>query len=269
MIDLKETTLIIPIRIEHPDRLRNAKSVLGYLNSNLKTNVFIYEVADDTSKLEFLDNLENLNIKHWISKPESAFHRTKYLNIMLDEVETPVVSNYDIDVIIDPQNYLECQNSILRREFDVVYPYEFGYGQRAIKPIFDYQGFESSGYSMDFINRDPGNYLELQAEFGHCMFFSTDVYRKFGGENENFVSYGPEDKERGFRFSRLGNKVTWKQGYKIYHFEHHRGSDSSPLNPHIAKNWEIFHTLNNMNAETLFNYYQKVDYTNKYKNIGK
>jgi hypothetical protein len=269
MINLKETTLIIPIKVEHPDRLRNAKTVLGYLNSNLETNVFIFEISDGESKLDFLDQLGNLKIKHWLCEPEPAFHRTKYLNMMLDEVETPVVSNYDIDVIISPENYLESQNSILNREFDVVYPYEFGPGQRAVREIFDYPGFELSGYDINFIDSDPRNYLELQAEFGHCIFFNTDVYRKFGAENENFISYGPEDKERGFRFSRLGMNVTWKHGYKIYHFEHHRGTDSSPMNPYIIRNWDLFHNLNQMNSEDLLNYYLNVEYLKKYKKIGK
>ena len=49
MIDLTNTTLIIPIKIEHPDRYRNAKTVLGYINKHIKTNVFIYEISDGES----------------------------------------------------------------------------------------------------------------------------------------------------------------------------------------------------------------------------
>jgi hypothetical protein len=106
MINLKNCTLIIPIKVEHSDRYRNAKTVLGFLNQHLETNVFIYEICEDgISKLDFLDDLKNLKIKHWKSEDEGIFHRTKYLNIMLDDVQTPVVANYDIDVIIPAEFY--------------------------------------------------------------------------------------------------------------------------------------------------------------------
>jgi hypothetical protein len=59
MIDLTQTTFIIPVKIEHQDRYRNAKTVLGFLNHHFNTNVFIFESSPDgISKLDFLDDLE-------------------------------------------------------------------------------------------------------------------------------------------------------------------------------------------------------------------
>ena len=271
MIDLTNTTLIIPIKIEHPDRYRNAKTVLGYINKHIKTNVFIYEISDGESKLDFLKELENLEIKHWLEQPEEAFHRTKYLNIMLDEVTTPVVANYDIDIILSPDNYIECQESIIKGECDVLYPYEFSEtGQRAVNINFDHSNFGDLEFDIDILDKGNkyGITFDYPAEYGHCIFFNTEVYKKFGAENENFVSYGPEDKERGFRFSRLGLNVQWKPGYLVYHFEHYRGSDSSPLNPHIRKNWEVYENLYKSTEENLLKYYKEVDYIKKYKTIG-
>ena len=37
----------------------------------------------------------------------------------------------------------------------------------------------------------------------------TEIYKKAYGENENFISYGPEDQERAYRFKKLGYKVEW------------------------------------------------------------
>jgi hypothetical protein len=62
--DLKNCTIIIPILIEHEDRYTNAKTVLNYINKNFNTNVFIYEISDSGSKLDFLDSLKNIEIKH-------------------------------------------------------------------------------------------------------------------------------------------------------------------------------------------------------------
>lgn len=63
MIDLTKTTFIIPLMIESSDRYRNAKIILTYLNHHFNTNIIIYEIIDNNSKLDFLNQLTNLNIK--------------------------------------------------------------------------------------------------------------------------------------------------------------------------------------------------------------
>ena len=267
MIDLLDTTIIIPVKIEHIDRYRNAKTVLGFLNNNLKTNVFIFESSNDGhSKLDFLDDLKNLRIKKWIISSEDEFHRTKYLNIMLDEVETKVVVNYDIDVILHPQNFLECQNSIITGESDVIYPYRKGDGQIQIMPNFDLWSFISSGYDMNHLSPSETCRIAL-SECGHCIFFNTDIYRKNGAENENFISYGPEDKERMHRFQKLNYKVNWSNNFYVYHFEHYRGSDSSYENPRFYQNWEEFKKIKGMSEDDLREYYSNIHYSVKYNNI--
>jgi predicted glycosyltransferase involved in capsule biosynthesis len=269
MIDLTKTTIIIPIKIEHKDRYRNAETVLGFLNSNFKTNVFIYEASSSgETRLDFLESLENLNIKHWCIEEKDSFHRTKYLNIMLDEVKTPVVVNYDIDVILDPQNYLECQNEILEGKSKIIYPYENGNGQIMVLESFNYEEFKNSNYSIEFINSSREK-REHSAECGHCIFFDTGIYRMWGGENEDFISYGPEDKERVYRFQKLTNSVSWRQGKKVYHFEHYRGNDSWISNPHFRNNWKIFEEIQKMDIISLINNYRGIHYSNKYKTLCK
>ena len=269
MINLKNCTIIIPVKIEHPDRYRNAKTVLGFLNKHMETNVFIYEICDDgISKLDFLDTLKNLKIKHWKSEDEGVFHRTKYLNIMLDEVETPVVANYDIDVIIKADFYEKIANSISEGDSDVIYPYRFGSGgQRRVLDNFDYEKFYDSGFDLNYIDV-AGPRSDYDSEYGHCIFFNTEIYKKYGAENENFVSYGPEDKERGERFVKMGFNVNWVSESMIYHFEHYRGSDSSNNNPYITPNWNVYNECKAMEGDQLITYYKNQEYNKKYKTIG-
>lgn len=267
MINLLDTTFIIPIKIEHRDRYRNAKTVLNFLNVHFKTNVFIYEISESESKLNFLDELENLNITNWIAPSEGPFHRTKYLNRMLDEVTTPVVVNYDIDIILSPENYLECQNLILQAEADVIYPYEFGQGQYQVFGDIDLDGFYKSGYDVNFLN-SSGKTIINSAECGHCIFFNTEIYKKAKGENERFISYGPEDKERMYRFINMGKKVIWREGEKVYHFEHYRGNDSWGTNPHFQENWKVFDEIKSLSPEGLMEYYESIDYSGIYKTLN-
>jgi len=258
MINLENTTFIIPIKIEHPDRYRNAKTVLGFLNANVKTNVFIHESSDNgMTNLDFLGELKNLKIKMWNIPSEQSFHRTKYLNVMLDEVETPVVVNYDIDVILDPKNMLECQNLIME-EADVIYPYEHGMGQVQVHENFDHMEFMEDGFNINHIDSSERKNLHA-AECGHCIFFKTSIYREFGGENEDFISYGPEDKERMHRFMKISENVIWRSGEKVYHFEHFRGDDSWVTNPYFQSNWNVFNRIIQMRDSQIISYYRDTE----------
>jgi predicted glycosyltransferase involved in capsule biosynthesis len=274
MINLKDCTFIIPLRIEHDDRYRNAFSVLGFLNHHFETNVIIYEISrDGESKLDFLQELGNLEISHSVHRlhPMDFFHRTEYLNIMLDKVKTPVVVNYDIDVILPVESYVECRDSILKGEVDVYYPYVFGLGQYRIEENINRKKFHLSYNPEDLLEEiiKRGTLKEVPlypSEYGHCIFFNTSEYRKFGWENEEFRSYGPEDRERSNRFKKLGKEVKWFDG-KVFHFEHWRGNDSSRTNPHLDNNHKLLDTLESMSSEELLNYYDNVEYRKKYKTL--
>ena len=267
--DLKNCTIIIPVLVEHPDRYNNAKTVLSYINKNFATNVFIYEISEGESKLDFLDDLKNIEIRHWVEKPEEAFHRTKYLNIMLDEVKTPVVANYDIDVIMKPDVYIESVRMILDEGIDVLYPYSFGgMTQRTVlqTPNIHSDLFDNN-LDLNYIDSNSSLFADYYTEYGHCIFFNTKSYRAYGGENENFVSYGPEDKERGKRFVKLGLNVRWIDSFMVYHLEHHRGYDSSPANNFFRENWDIYNHLETLSTHETLEYYNNQEYVKKYKNM--
>ena len=111
MKNLKDCTFMIPVRIEHQDRYNNAKSVLGFLNHHFETNVSIYEVSESgESKLDFLSGLKNLKIDHIIETLpiRKAFHRTKYLNTMLDKVKTPCPPVPAIITFSIPSSLISC-----------------------------------------------------------------------------------------------------------------------------------------------------------------
>ncbi len=267
---------MIPVRIEHQDRYNNSKSVLGFLNRHFQTNIIIYEVSEDgKSKLDFLDGLKNLKIDHSVAllPITEPFHRTRYLNIMLDKVKTPVVVNYDIDVFLPPQSYLTCRDRIVNGEVDVYYPYSFGASQYMVLPSVDRTQFNLD-FSLQSILSDLGNnslsgIRKNFSEYGHCIFFNTDVYREFGGENEEFVSYGPEDKERGMRFKVFSDKVEWLDDV-VFHFEHHRGNDSSLTNPHLSLNNLLFNSIRSLIKDNrLVEYYWDRPYYKQYSKIGK
>ena len=259
MIDLSaELTLIIPLKIEHEDRFRNFQTVLGFLDYHFKIQVFIFESVSDF-KLD-LSGFSNLTVRHFKLNEENKFHRTKYLNIMLDNVTTTVVANYDIDVLLDPTVYFNCTKEILDQKADVIYPYGYGSFQIQIPSSFDHLSFRSS---YDVNNLKGKKNL---SRFGHCIFFNTQVYRSCGGENEEFVSYGPEDIERAYRFNLMKKKISWRTNF-VYHFEHFRGKDSSNKNTDFFKNVSLFQKIRKMSVDDFKKYYASLAHYHKYTNI--
>ena len=239
--DLRETTFIIPVCIESDDRY-----------------------TKNVSKLDFLNSLSNLKINHIVEKNSlDYYHRTKQLNTMLNIVKTPVVVNYDIDVMLPIDSYVESQRLILNGIADFVYPYGDGEYQREISLSYKRENFD-----VNFDISDIGDEFlkKITSKYGHCIFAKTKKYMECGGENENFVGYGPEDVEREFRIITLNYRIS-RVDDLVYHFEHSRTPFSDGNNPYFNRNHELCQNITKMNYEGLLNYYSKVDYKEKYNNF--
>lgn len=275
MINLDELTIVIPVKIESTDRYNNLKTVLGYINHHLKTNIKIIEESPDNPKIDFLDDFKNLSIDYKFYQVPSSepFHRTKYLNEMIFSTTTKVVSNYDSDVFFPVQTYVDVVKSIVDGEFDFVYPYLLGTGQKQLyySKWYENQFAQWIFYPMwkfiqdwDISIFDNDENVKMWASaYGHSVFADTNKYKEAFGENEEFISYGPEDQERAYRFQKLGYNVNWYNGY-VYHIEHMRTNDSSNKNPQFDTNCQIFEHVKTLSKEELIDYYNKREYLKKY-----
>jgi len=231
--NLKDTTFIIPIRIESDDRLRNVITVCCFLLANFDTKVIIKEV--DSTSVFVRDALPQIteyvgegikNLKHIFEESDPndhVFYRMRYLNEMLAMCETPVVANYDCDVMMPIETYLKAQEVLVNNEADVIYPYGEGIWQKKV--------YADDTRVSEFLSNDCDfNILEKKIEMdaahaGHVQFIRRDVYIEGGMENENFQGSAPEDKERIHRFVTLGYRVARIENF-IYHIEHSRGPNS-------------------------------------------
>jgi hypothetical protein len=265
--DLTEATFIIPIRIESNDRLRNVITTTAFLLENFDTNIIIKEVdGESIFRKEALPILRNIldveiNVNHIFEEDNSpSFHRQKVLNEMIDETNTKVVINYDCDVVLPLHSYEEAYQSILNGTCDVVYPYGQGMYQKQVHATDDVVSKFLETGDYDILN---SNSTEFMSDFGWVQFFDRQVYIDGGMENENFVAYAPEDKERFYRFTTLGYNVGRISDY-VYHLEHARGQNSWFTNPYMEKNNNLWEKIQQMNTEELKDYYSKQDYLKKY-----
>ena len=273
--DLTKTTFIIPLRIETADRMRNIITILIYLTRNFDTKVIVKEVDESSVyEREVLPVLEQALepqmlgcITHIFEKSdEFTFHRTKILNDMLWMVDTPVVVNYDSDILLPLESYINATNMIAKgwvhpdaeggQPVKVVYPYGMGnYQFQCHVGDNEVTNFINSGFNFEYFN---GHMRQWDAKYGFCQFFDTDEYKKLGGENENFIAYGYEDDERQFRFNLLSS-VGRIHEY-VYHLEHGRTKNSWFNNPHCEDNKKLWETLKVKGKESLTKYYQEIDY---------
>ncbi len=270
-INLSNCTFIIPVRIDSNDRTRNLITVLCFLLSHFNTKIILKEVASQPLVDEYIlpqvkefldDDLKDFTYL-FEKSDDSEFHRMKIINEILDQVETDIVVNYDSDVLLKPEIYEKSVNLILNEKYDIIYPYGFGEYQKQI--------YANDKLVSDFLNNDfDFSILETRekiymSQFGHVQFVKTKSYIDVGMENENFISWSPEDKERYFRFNKLGYKIGRIDSAFVYHLEHYRGQNSWFNNPHIMKNNQLWEHIQNLSVEQLRNYYQSQNYLNKYK----
>ncbi len=273
--DLQKCTFIIPLRIETADRMRNILTTLIYLTRNFNSKVIVKEVdKESVYEREVLPLLkqalesEMLSCIHHIfeKSDDFTFHRTKILNDMLWMVDTPVVCNYDSDIILPLESYINATNMISKgwvhpdveggEPVKVVYPYGFGTYQLQCHVDDEHvTDFINSGFNFEAFN---GRLREWDAKYGFCQFFDTEEYKKLGGENENFIAYGYEDDERYYRFNLLSSVARITE--QVFHLEHGRTKNSWFNNPHCEDNKSLWEILKVKGKKSLTKYYEEVDY---------
>ena len=175
--------------------------------------------------------------------------------------KTEVVVNYDCDIILPVTSIKQAYDRLVNKTSDVVYPYGNG--------DFQLQVFADDQVVTDFLvnNFDYNAFTPVSkpydAKYGFVQFFNRDVYIEGGLENENFVAYAPEDKERFYRFTTMGYNVSRINDF-VYHLEHSRGQNSWFNNPHMNGNNSEWEKIQKMDTKALFEYYKDQDYLKQY-----
>jgi len=270
-IDLSDATFIIPIRLESDDRIRNVITSTCFILENFDTNLIIKEVdVESVFELQALPQIKEYlgdvsKIKHIFEKSDAPeFHRQRVLNEMIMEAKTEIVVNYDCDVLLPLESYHEAYLSVLHHTHDVIYPYAQGEYQKQVQATDELVSeFLSNDFDFSILDKQSNIHT---SDVGWVQFFNRQVYIDGGMENENFVAYAPEDKERFYRFSTLGYNIGRINDY-VYHLEHKRGPNSWFTNPHRPRNQEVWQEIQTMNKEQLLEYYSEQEYLKKYVSV--
>ena len=268
---LSNTTFIVPLKIESFDRLRNVIVSSIYLLDNTECTLIIQEVDNQSTFAEkALPQIKECvgeekitRLKHIFEMSEdSVFHRTRILNDMVMMTTTPVVVNYDCDILLPLESYQTCEDWIVNGKYDMIYPYGDGNWQYQVLADDELVSqFINSDYDFGVLRNKSRIY---DAKYGFCQFYNTEKYIEGGLENENFIAYGYEDNERFYRFNKLGYKVGRLDAH-VYHMEHSRTPNSWFSNPYIEHNKNLYEQLNTFDKDQLLNYYKDQEYLKKQK----
>lgn len=245
-IDLTDCTFTIPVFIDHSDRLQNLNLSVTALLRDFNTNIIVGEQGSRTLQhfAQYCQYMPFYSMKN--------FHRTKMLNDMAKISPTPIVVNWDCDVILPPlQLYLAAQR--IRNGADMVYPYD---GRFARVP--------RTWYARVFRYLDVGIFRDTQfkgkhgkplptTSVGGAIMFNKESFILGGLENEYMISFGPEDWERNFRFKTLGYDVQ-RTGGALYHIDHWVGPNSSTRNPYFRHNHDELDKVRSFTPDQLSEY---------------
>lgn len=238
--ELKDVAFLIIVRLDTIERLENTVHIANYLNNHFDTNIYLWEYACWNSGI--LKQLLPAGIKYEFHEDlDPIFHRTRYLNKMIDMVKTNFISVWDVDVIIHKKQIIRAVKR-LREGVDVVYPYNHFYDTTdEIRRMY-----LSNGCNFDFLQNCIKYMKELYGPIpvGGAFLLRRTCYVESGKENENFYGWGYEDGDRYYRWINLEYKIDRING-PLFHLSHPRSFNSTILNTdqNIAKKRELFYTI--------------------------
>lgn len=215
VFELTDVTFVIPIRIDSNERKKNLETLINILIRDYHTNIIIIE-ADNFQKV----NIQNDSVEyHFIFDNQAIFHRTKYLNQLLNLATTPIVAIWDADAIALPHLVLDAVNKIKLGEYVMSFPYDGRFYDMSPAVTQTFQ--KTLNYNLLEKNISMMHLMHGYYSVGGAFIVDKSRYIKIGGENENFLGWGPEDAERVKRIEINGLSIYRSVG-PLFHLSHPR-----------------------------------------------
>lgn len=256
-IPLKDCTFTIPVLYDHNDRKQNLDLSVCMIQKSFDTNIIVGEQGG--RRFEYMSKY----CKYHSFDDVKEFHRTKMLNDMAMMAETEIIANWDCDVIIPPmQIYLTCE--AIRNGAEMVFPYDGRFAR--FERLHWFKKIERH-LDIGIIGNAPlkgkNDTPVPVTSVGGAVFFNKESFIDGGLENENMISFGPEDVERSDRFKLLEYNVQ-RVGGCLYHISHWCGPNSSTKNPHFRANHVEIQKIRQMTKNQLREYVDSWPWRHKY-----
>lgn len=249
--NLKDVLFIIPIKIDSNDRLENTYLQLEYLTHHLDTNIVVGEEESKDGKYwleDYRDDIDYLKFPADIS----MFYKAKILNKAYKSYTHPIVVICDVDVLCRISSYIKAADMIRSGEYQIVCPFDGRTAsvERDIIPLIKQRLDISVLDKYDLKTNDP----KVSLACGAIIFIDREFYINCGMENENFVSYAPDDQERIHRVCKLGGKFGRDEDSEVFHLQHVRYEDSKAGHEYWKQDVDEWHKVRDMTKGELLEY---------------
>jgi predicted glycosyltransferase involved in capsule biosynthesis len=221
--DFNDITFLIPIRLDSIYRLENLLLSIDFLQKYFETNIKVLEAYKYKNRI--LEGLLPRNVEYvFIKDRDPVFHRTKYQNLLLKDVETPYISIWEADIIAQPELMIDAITQLRENKAEAAFPYNGTVMN--VSPIL--RAYYAKNRDMDFLqrNKDKMDILYDRTDLvGGAILLNKEAYIKAGKDNEKFYGWGNEDFERMHRWKVLEYCIFRADGH-LYHLCHSRGHNS-------------------------------------------
>lgn len=256
--DLKDTTFIIPVRVDSIIRLENLLLTLDSLESSFDTNIIVVEASYyNNGILERL--ISNPVSYYFIEDKDPVFHRTKHLNTISERIYTNFIGIWDADIILESVQIIEAIQQLRNGNYDFAYPYD----GRFLDTSEIIRNYYLIHKDIDFLKRNSSKMKLLYSTTkegdapGGAFLISTEKYKYSGLENEAFYGWGAEDGERYYRWLIFGYTYYRSKGV-LYHLSHPRDQNGKIRSEyHESKTMYEYSKIRNMTKEELISLFHK------------
>lgn len=246
-INLADFTFLIPLRIDSITRLENILVSIDYVLTNFDTQVAVLEASERNSGL--LNRLLPVDVKYsFFEDMDNIFHRTRFINQLVNSVDTEYIVVWDADIIIPRDQLFKSVELLRNREVDFVTPFKdkFLDTSKILRELY----IQTRNLNLLEIHQGKMKPLYTPKPVGGAFLAHRQTYINAGMENEKFYGWGKEDGDRVNRWKILGYRHQHIEGV-LYHLTHERGVNSTFHSPNQEKKkmTEMYRSLAMSKAE--------------------
>ena len=229
--NLKDVTFVVPLRLDSTERRENINALIKYTFAHFETNLIVLE-AD--SERRYFPETEPKDFKYeYLDDKNEVFHRTKWINKLIDVSTTPIVAVWDADAISPPDQVTDAVNKIRSDESVLGFPYD---GRFYSCDRISSEIFKKILNIEILLRRIPVmNLMHGYHSVGGAFIINKNKYTSAGGENEDFYGWGPEDTERVKRLEIMKLLIYNSPGI-LFHLWHPLGKNSWFVNKESERN---------------------------------
>jgi hypothetical protein len=223
--DLSDFTFLMPLRIDSTERKENADTVVRYIFQHFTTSFIVLE-ADNEQKY-FPEFNDDGFLYEFVNDNNEIYRKTIWINRLLTLTNTPFVAIWDADAIAPPQQIIASAEELRKSRAVMSLPYDgrFYSADKISCSLF------KQLLNIGILTTRIGvmDLLYSYRAVGGAYMVNRKKFIETGGENENFIGWGPEDYEHIKRMEVSGHTVHFADG-PLFHLWHPRGKNSMPAN---------------------------------------